>query len=125
MSLIISLKNRSTGFHIKHVKVFFIFILLAFGFSSSGQSISDHSPKSMAQMYCGSCHIAPSPNDLPRRVWKKTVLPEMGSYYGVKTDGFGLLKKMKPEELQAIKSLKIYPETQRQVETFGDTGCRR
>ncbi len=77
-----------------------------------GQITNEESSKKMVQMYCAACHIAPDPGDLPKDLWRRTVLPEMGSYYGIQKQGFGLLKKMKPQELEIVKSLNIYPETQ-------------
>lgn len=90
----------------------FIWVFLLIGFFTEGQNDSIVLSKNLSRVYCASCHIAPNPNDLPRALWEKNVLPAMGSYYGVQTNGFGLLKKMKPEELKAIKALHIYPETQ-------------
>ncbi|MFY0653500.1 MAG: VCBS repeat-containing protein [Cyclobacteriaceae bacterium] len=49
---------------------------------------------------------------MPKRLWAKTVLPAMGSFYGIKTKGFGLLQKHKPGELEIIKNLGIYPGEQ-------------
>jgi hypothetical protein len=86
--------------------------MLISNFICFGQSTTEENTLKTVQMYCAACHKAPEPADLPKDLWKKNVLPEMGSYYGVKTNGFGLLKKRKPEELEAIISLNIYPETQ-------------
>ena len=80
-----------------------------FGFS---QNNVGGSPKEMVQVFCGACHVTPEPSQLPKRLWEKNILPEMGSFYGIQQQGFGLLKKRKPEDLEVIRSLNIYPETQ-------------
>ncbi len=92
--------------------VLLILAMLIWNFRGFGQTSSETNTFKTVQMYCAACHIAPDPGDLPKELWKKTVLPEMGSYYGFKKNGFGLLKKRKAEELDAIKILNIYPETQ-------------
>ena len=93
------------------MRVIFCFFLL-FSLSSFSQSSGGGSSKEIAQIYCGACHVAPDPNNLTKDLWERTILPTMGSFYGVQKQGFGLLKKRKPEELEVIKALNIYPETQ-------------
>ncbi len=93
------------------MKVIFCFALLFSAFSYS-QSDSVVSSKEIVQIYCGACHVAPEPSNLTKDLWERTILPEMGSFYGIQKEGFGLLKKRKPAELEVIKSLNIYPETQ-------------
>lgn len=90
----------------------FLLIFFLTSFLAYGQVSKEEASKEMIQTYCATCHIAPDPGDLPKRLWEKTVLPEMGSFYGIQKQGIGLLKKMKPEELEIIRSLNIYPETQ-------------
>ncbi len=92
--------------------ILFFWIMFTWGFLGYGQINNEEASREIIQMYCGACHVAPDPSDLPKDLWGKTVLNEMGSYYGIKKEGFGLLKKMKAEELDAIKSLNIYPEIQ-------------
>ena len=93
------------------MRVIFCFALLS-SLLSFGQASSGESSKQMVQMYCGACHIAPDPSHLPKDLWEKNVLPEMASFYGIQKQGYGLLKKRKPEDMEVIKSLNIYPETQ-------------
>ncbi len=93
------------------MRVIFCFTLL-YSLLSFGQSSSGEPSKEIVQIYCGACHIVPDPSHLPKDLWEKNVLPEMGSYYGIQKQGFGLLKKRKPEDVEVIKSLNIYPETQ-------------
>ncbi len=39
--------------------------------------------KYLAQKYCGSCHAFPEPGLLPKKIWKKNVLPQMAFRMGL------------------------------------------
>ena len=43
--------------------------------------------KKLAQLYCGTCHIVPSPEIIDRNSWEVQVLPWMAAYLGI-YDGF-------------------------------------
>ncbi|MFN8357421.1 MAG: VCBS repeat-containing protein [Spirosomataceae bacterium] len=51
----------------------------------SCQTQTDEREK-VAQTYCGSCHLYPSPDLLPKKVWERTVLPQMGILAGIKSE---------------------------------------
>ena len=93
------------------MKVIFCFTLF-FSLFSFSQSNKGSSPKEIARTFCGACHVAPDPSNLTADLWERNILPAMGSFYGVQQQGFGLLRKRKPEEMEVIKSLNIYPEKQ-------------
>ncbi|MEQ6121125.1 VCBS repeat-containing protein [Reichenbachiella sp. MALMAid0571] len=38
--------------------------------------------KSQYNTYCGSCHLAPDPANIPKSVWKNNILPDMASRLG-------------------------------------------
>lgn len=108
--LILKLKEILFCQKIRSAYVFLIVYLMTF--LGYGQASKEEASIEMIQTYCAACHIAPDPGDLPKDLWERTVLPEMGSFYGIQKQGIGLLKKMKPEELEIVRSLNIYPETQ-------------
>ncbi|MEL6140220.1 MAG: VCBS repeat-containing protein [Bacteroidota bacterium] len=39
--------------------------------------------ETLANTYCGNCHLVPEPTDLTRAIWLGKVLPQMGAMYGV------------------------------------------
>lgn len=48
----------------------------------------------LAQTYCASCHLLPSPEMLPKNVWQYSTLPYMGIMMGVATEINGLEKPL-------------------------------
>lgn len=62
--------------------------------------------------YCGSCHLPPAPEDLPKAVWENNVLPDMGARLGIRTPGFDPLAGKPQTEHFIYKTLAIYPENQ-------------
>ncbi len=59
--------------------------------------------------YCSSCHIAPSVSDLPKEIWEKEILPEMGARMGIRDDGYNPLKGLSFREMGAINQTGVYP----------------
>lgn len=68
--------------------------------------------KQLAESYCGACHAFPSPDLLPKQVWKMQVLPQMAALMGIKEaqDSLGVWDKT-DEETAVLKSMDIYPPT--------------
>ncbi|WP_036379628.1 VCBS repeat-containing protein [Muricauda sp. MAR_2010_75] len=61
------------------------------------------------QMYCGSCHIAPEPSNIPKAIWEKNVLPEMAARMGYRYDDFNPYK-YSIEENHYVRLSNAYPE---------------
>jgi hypothetical protein len=61
--------------------------------------------------YCGSCHIVPSPQDLPKDLWVKKVLPEMGARLGIYLNGYNPMKDMSEAERTLVSQGGFYPAT--------------
>lgn len=61
------------------------------------------------QTHCGSCHLAPAPTDLPRDLWVKKVLPEMGARLGIQVPGYDPLRNISPVEKELIGRQNFYP----------------
>jgi hypothetical protein len=61
------------------------------------------------QTYCGNCHAAPSPADLPKHLWAEKVLPEMGARLGIHTSGYDPLQGMSWAEKTTISQQNFYP----------------
>lgn len=87
-----------------------IFILLSFiavfGFELFTVSCSpdEKEGEALAKTYCGSCHLFPEPDLLPKNVWHYSTLPYMGILLGLEKE----IKNL-PPELQAYAVLR--PET--------------
>jgi hypothetical protein len=60
--------------------------------------------------YCGSCHVLPDPIDIPKDIWKNSVLPEMAARMGYVYGGYNPYRNKSPEEQFFIKQSKKYPE---------------
>lgn len=60
--------------------------------------------------YCASCHIAPSVSDLPRNIWAKNILPEMGARLGILDSGYNPYKGISFQEQAAILKTNVYPD---------------
>ncbi len=54
-----------------------------------------------AQKYCGSCHTMPSPQLLPKKTWKKNVLPQMAFRMGLE---YFLMKDVPEADQNAVLS---------------------
>ena len=59
--------------------------------------------------YCGSCHLAPAIQDLPRHIWETEVLPEMGARMGIRDTSYNPYKGISLTEQGFILKTNIYP----------------
>ena len=59
--------------------------------------------------HCGSCHVAPAIDQLPKRFWAEDVLPDMAARVGIKTSGYDPMQGMTFEERKAVLQSGIYP----------------
>ncbi len=66
--------------------------------------------KQLFNNYCASCHIAPSINDLPKNIWEKNILPEMGARLGILDSGYNPYKRLTFMEKNLIEMAHVYPE---------------
>ena len=76
----------------------------AIGFAGEASSASDG--KTLAQRYCGSCHLVPATDVLPADSWPH-VLDLMGLYFGY--DDGGLLARSDPVTRQVLFDVERYP----------------
>ena len=60
--------------------------------------------------YCGSCHLKPEPDAIPKYYWRDYVLPKMGEFMGVHGPFFNPYARMDPVEANILKEAGIYPE---------------
>lgn len=60
-------------------------------------------------LYCGSCHVTPNPENIPRDLWKSKVLPEMAKRMGL-VDFQEDVPTYSDEEKYHIELNKAYPE---------------
>jgi len=52
-------------------------------YDENNSVLSDADEYTLIKSYCGSCHLVPAPEDLPKHIWKEDVLPKMGAFLGV------------------------------------------
>ena len=60
--------------------------------------------------HCATCHIGPAPASLPKSVWSRSVLPEMGARMGITTLGYDPLTELGPTEYAAARAAGHYPD---------------
>ncbi|TDQ31406.1 FG-GAP repeat domain-containing protein [Zeaxanthinibacter enoshimensis] len=61
------------------------------------------------QSYCGSCHLPPSIEDLPRDLWAGSVLPDMAARLGIAEAGYNPYEGLTYREQEEIMKTGIYP----------------
>jgi len=61
------------------------------------------------QVYCGSCHLAPQIEDLPKEIWKEAVLPDMAARMGLQINEYNPYQGLTYEEMEATINSGIYP----------------
>lgn len=66
--------------------------------------------KALFDQYCGSCHLAPQPTDLPVSVWKNRVLPEMAARMGLIIDHYNPYAGLNMEETFYTQFSMAYPQ---------------
>ena len=58
--------------------------------------------------HCGSCHLAPDINSLPKDIWKNNILPDMAARMGIKEGDFNPYKGLSFDEMEATMRTRIY-----------------
>jgi len=87
------------------------FLLIAFlFFSCQSEKRNTSSEAARYNTYCGSCHLAPNPKNIPKAIWENDVLPEMAARMGYKYVADNPYEYISPEEQLHIDLSKKYPE---------------
>ncbi|NNJ88691.1 MAG: VCBS repeat-containing protein, partial [Eudoraea sp.] len=60
---------------------------------------------------CGSCHLVPEREDLPKEIWEKSILPNMAARMGLRESNYDPLAGLSYEEMDAVIKTGIYPLT--------------
>ncbi len=84
-------------------------IVLIFCGLGSCQKDKDQRAEALFEMHCGSCHLVPKREDLPKEIWKKEILPNMAARMGLREDNYNPLKGLSYEEMEAVIKTGIYP----------------
>jgi len=82
-----------------------ILALVACNFSPKKQT----DPEFQYLAYCGSCHLAPDPANIPKSIWEDDVLPEMAARLGYKYNKYNPLAGNSMEEILYINLSNVYP----------------
>jgi FG-GAP-like repeat len=69
---------------------------------------SNLSGKELATLYCGSCHLQPTPDLLNKTTWNKTVLPEMAFYTGIRPIQDKMFQ-ISPDDMSAMLKTGMFP----------------
>ena len=83
------------------------FILLTVLLVSCGEPV----PKDEVALYnthCGSCHITPDINSLPKDIWKNNILPDMAARMGIKEGNYNPYNGLSFDEMEATMKTGIF-----------------
>ena len=58
--------------------------------------------------HCGSCHLVPEINSLPRNIWEKNILPDMAARMGIAMEGYNPYRGLSFDEMEATMRTGIY-----------------
>ncbi|MEZ4899037.1 MAG: VCBS repeat-containing protein [Saprospiraceae bacterium] len=67
------------------------------------------SGEELFHQYCSSCHMTPSPQDLPAHIWQKRVLPEMAARMGLIVNNYNPYAGLDMEETFYTQVSGAYP----------------
>ncbi|MBT8204649.1 MAG: VCBS repeat-containing protein [Eudoraea sp.] len=67
------------------------------------------SQEAQYQIYCGSCHLSPKIEELPKAIWQENILPNMAARLGLKTNNYNPFQGLSYEEMEATIRSGIYP----------------
>lgn len=97
---------------ISHKKLILTLIPLLFSatFLLSMREAETDNGEQLARQYCGSCHLMPMPQRLPRVVWQLNVLPVMAAYLGIRYLDHDPYRNLKPDEVALLKQEHIFPD---------------
>ena len=79
-------------------------------FSCQNQQENQKLVAEQYQVHCGSCHLLPDPNSLPKEIWKEGVLPEMAARMGYRYNDYNPYLYKSPEEIGYLEQSKMYPD---------------
>lgn len=79
--------------------------------TSSNLYQDNESGASLAKLYCGSCHLFPSPSLLDQTTWKNKVLPNMAWRLGIRAGYASPYIDMDSSEAILVKGLNVYPNS--------------
>ena len=83
-------------------------IILSSSFNHAASGKVD--PKAIFEAYCGSCHLPPDPQDLPKDIWQNHVLPAMAARLGISYPNYNPEEGLKPAEIDTLKKHNYFPE---------------
>ncbi len=86
------------------------FLLLSLGTVCLPRCAPEPTAEQLFTRHCGSCHLAPAPASLPRKVWEQSVLPEMAARMGIRTSGYAPGRHVSPEEFGRVRTGGFYPD---------------
>lgn len=85
-----------------------VVILLSYSFNRASKKVED--PKALFELYCGRCHLAPDPQDLPKETWKNHVLPAMAARLGISYPNYNPEDGLKPAEIDTLEKHNYFPK---------------
>jgi len=89
-------------------KVLWLFSISALLLASCSRT-KRASQEAQYQTYCGSCHLTPKIDELPKAIWQQNILPNMAARLGLKTNNYNPFQGLSYEEMEATIRSGIYP----------------
>ena len=87
---------------------FIVLLLIVVVYSLGNMTVNQ--PERAYQKNCALCHLLPDPAELPKKIWKEGVLPEMAMRMGVKIGDSNPMKGLSMEEQYFTQLHGVYPE---------------
>lgn len=85
-------------------------ILVSICFACEDSVENQRKNKNLFNTHCGSCHVIPNPKNIPKDIWKNSVLPEMGARMGYRYNGYDPYQYKSSEEKYHMRLSNAYPE---------------
>jgi hypothetical protein len=94
------------------MKKFFFVLFLSSLISSCTKEDKMAQNKALYDQKCAACHIIPSIDVLPKRLWDEKLLPEVAAKMGILEPGYSPLEGMDYEERKAVIESGVYGSVQ-------------
>ncbi|MGI9547901.1 MAG: FG-GAP repeat domain-containing protein [Flavobacteriaceae bacterium] len=90
---------------------YFVLIFLTTLIAGSCSAPTAKNEQALYSTHCGSCHLSPNIEDLPKGIWSNNILPDMAARMGIRENGYNPLKGFSFDEMEAAIKTEIYSPT--------------
>lgn len=95
--------GRSTNFYEGLFSISLLWLLVV-----ACEGPVSHKEKELYANHCGSCHLAPAIESLPKEIWQNNILPDMAARMGIREGDYNPYKGYSFDEMEAMMKTGIY-----------------